>query len=242
MVAVAIAPAGVPPAYPRELARDVTLRDGRHVHVRPVVPEDGDAIRGELEHTDAETLRRRFLGGAPPLADVDRFVTVDYRRRLVLLAVSDEGTGAALAQYDPTSREGVAEAAIVVHPEWRHAGLGAALLAILARAAVQRGYHAFAATFLSDNNAVWELLRASGARFTSSTQQGVSEVVIELGETVASRPSRAVLPASRRQSGAERSFDRGEERDRGVAEAAQHSTCRQPAVDDRDSTRQPGQS
>jgi GNAT superfamily N-acetyltransferase len=54
------------------------------------------------------------------------------------------------------------ELAIVVRRDWRRARLGRAMLACLTRAAIDRGYDTFAATFLADNHAVWRLLRRSG--------------------------------------------------------------------------------
>jgi hypothetical protein len=52
--------------YPVELEEDVVLDDGRQVHVRPIRPDDLEDLVAAIQHADADTLRRRFLGGGAP--------------------------------------------------------------------------------------------------------------------------------------------------------------------------------
>lgn len=77
-----------PQPYPAEYERDAVLADGRTVHMRPVLPTDVDCLAEALERADAETIRRRFLGGGPPRtpAALRRLVTVDFVRRFALAA------------------------------------------------------------------------------------------------------------------------------------------------------------
>ena len=57
--------AGLPPGYPRECEQEVTLRDGRRVLIRPILPSDAPELGEAIKTADPDTLRRRFLG-APP--------------------------------------------------------------------------------------------------------------------------------------------------------------------------------
>ena len=59
--------ADLPPGYPQEYQRLVTLRDGRSVLIRPIQPGDAPALAEAIESSDADTIRRRFLGGHPQI-------------------------------------------------------------------------------------------------------------------------------------------------------------------------------
>jgi hypothetical protein len=45
----------------------VTLRDGRSVLIRPVQPSDAPALAEAIQSADADTIRRRYLGGHPQI-------------------------------------------------------------------------------------------------------------------------------------------------------------------------------
>src|ERR1039457_949990 len=79
----------LPPGYPQEYVRLVTLRDGRSVLIRPILPSDAPVLAEAIESADADTIRRRFLGGRPQVTPglLDYLTTVDYTSRLALLAV-----------------------------------------------------------------------------------------------------------------------------------------------------------
>ncbi|HET7654259.1 MAG TPA: GNAT family N-acetyltransferase [Acidimicrobiales bacterium] len=171
---------------------DLTLRDGRTVVVRPIEPTDLAALKDAIAHADEDTLRRRFLGGAPPRSEarLAHLVDVDQHERVALVAEcataagAGTATGVAVARYEPTDEPGVAEPAIVVAPEWRHAGLGTALLVELGRIAIANGYHAFRAAYLADNTDVERLVRASGLTVERRIADGVTDVVLTLPGTL----------------------------------------------------------
>jgi GNAT superfamily N-acetyltransferase len=169
----------------------LTLRDGRTVVVRPIERADLDALKDAIAHADEDTLRRRFLGGAPPRSQerLAHLVDVDQHERVALVAECTDAagapaTGVAVARYEPTGEPGVAEPAIVVAPEWRHAGLGTALLVELGRLAIANGYHAFRAAYLADNADVEALVRASGLPVERRIADGVTDVVLTLPGTL----------------------------------------------------------
>jgi GNAT superfamily N-acetyltransferase len=147
-----------------------------------------------MAEADEGTLRNRFLGWIPEPSDelVDHLTHVDYGRRLALVAFSPESKGVAIARYEGKPGEDVAEAAVVVDPEWRRVGLGIQLLGLLGRAALQNGIRRFWAAFLGENLAVEGLLRANGLPHTTSVSAGVVEVTVELS------PIPGVTPPSER--------------------------------------------
>jgi RimJ/RimL family protein N-acetyltransferase len=77
----------------------------------------------------------------------------------------------AVARYEPAG-EGIAEIAIAVKPEWRHAGLATRLIMLLAKAAAERGVHTFTASYQAENRPVAALVEDAG---------GLSALVIESG-------------------------------------------------------------
>jgi RimJ/RimL family protein N-acetyltransferase len=173
-------PPSVPPGYPRKYERELTLRDGRRVFIRPLVPADGPQLAAAMQAADPETLRRRFLGGSPHVtpALLARLTTLDYAHRFALAAAADvTGRGVGIARYEPVG-DGVAEIAVVVDPAWRRVGLATALVELLAEAALDRGVHTFDATYLAQNRPVAALLARVGGQ--QLIRQGIAEAAVAL--------------------------------------------------------------
>ena len=153
---------GLPDGYPFDYEREISLRDGRIIHVRPVVPGDAVILAQEMEEADRETLYNRFFN---PTINIDskrlRHLTeLDYSDRFALAAFSG-GKGVAIARFEP-SGEGSAEVAVVVKPRWRSAGLATALFGLLEEAAIERGIGEFEALYLPSNNAIERVLEKRG--------------------------------------------------------------------------------
>ena len=173
---------GLPPGYPREYEQEVTLRDGRRVLIRPILPSDAPELGEAIKTADADTLHRRFLGAPPRVtpALLAHLTVVDYVRRFALVAIETvTGRGAAVARYE-SAGEGVAEIAVAVRPAWRRAGLGTALILSLARAAAERGIHAFSASYLADNRPVAALVEDADGLGRQVIKQGIAEFSLAL--------------------------------------------------------------
>lgn len=192
-------PAYRPPGYPRQYQREVTLRDGRQVFIRPILPSDAPELAEAIKTADSDTLRRRFLGGAPSVtpALLAHLTTVDYVRRFALVAI-DPGTqrGVAIARYEQTG-DGVAEIAVVVTPAWRRIGLATVLILFLAKAAVERGIHTFSAFYLAENRPIAALVEDAGALGRQVIEHGIAEFSLALDDDHAG-PARAEQADGRR--------------------------------------------
>lgn len=174
----------LPSGYPQEFVRRLTMRDGREVVIRPILPTDATELAEAIRTADAETLHRRFMTGAPTItpALLQRLTTIDYVRRFALVALAgDSGRGIAVARYEPLPEDGVAEIAVAVDPAWRRIGVASTLLETLAEAALHRGVHAFSVYYLADNRDVATLMHEAGARH-QLIEQGVAEGRIPLDE------------------------------------------------------------
>ncbi len=170
----------VPDGYPRDLEARLTLADGREVFVRPIVPADTEALRVAVENADPQTIHDRFLGGRAPTdrRTLHHLTTLDYVHRLALAAFGPDGTGVAIARYEGKAGSDLAEAAVVVDPEWRRVGLASGLLRMLADAALARGVRRFSVTSYADNADVHDILSRSGlSRIRSGTGEVVDDIV-----------------------------------------------------------------
>jgi RimJ/RimL family protein N-acetyltransferase len=176
------APADVPQGYPSEYERRLRLLDRRMVAIRPVVPADAGELATAILTADPDTLRRRFLGGPPPVtrALVVRLTTVDYVHRFALAAADvHTGRGVAIARYEATG-EGVAEIAVAVDPTWRRIGLATAMVELLAQAALDHGIHTFTASYFAASRPVAALLALTGGADRLLIRQGIGEAAVEL--------------------------------------------------------------
>jgi len=175
--------ADLPPGYPREYRRLVTLRDGRKILIRPVLPSDAPALAESIASADADTIHRRFLGGRPQVTPelLEFLTTVDYTSRFALVAVEPGSQrGVAIARYEPAGQDGAADVAIAVIPGWRGAGLAGELLHVLAQAASDRGIHTFTGMHLADNSPVAALITAADEPAHQVTSRGITEFSVPL--------------------------------------------------------------
>jgi len=182
-----------PAPYPRELERTVTLRDGAAVRVRPIRSDDAERLIALYERFSHHTAYHRFftvMRRLPP--DWARLLaTVDYRRRLALVAEHDTPRGVELvgvARYEPTEREDTAEVAFALEDAWQNRGLGTMLFTDLLAAAEARGIRRFVAFVLADNRRMLDMVTRFGDVERRSIAQGVVEIVFTRRRAAPSAP------------------------------------------------------
>lgn len=175
-------PVGRPEGYPGELETDALLGDGRHVHIRPILPSDRPALAAAIASADAETLRLRFLGWRPVLDDATfrHLVEVDYQWRLALVAFDSADRGIGIARYEGRPGQDVAEIAVAIDPDWRRVGLGFRLLKMLGEAAATRGIRRLVALYFAGNHDVEGLVQSCGLPYRSLVSRGVVEAQLDL--------------------------------------------------------------
>lgn len=181
--------------YPRDLERLVTLRDGVRVQLRPIRPEDQARLIELYDRLSRHSAYQRFftvMRRLPP--DWAKLLaTVDYRRRLALVAEHEGPHGPELlgvGRYEPTDREDTAEVAFVVQDGWQNRGLGTILFQSVLEAAVARGIRRFVAYVLADNLRMHDLIRRFADIEQRKIEQGVVEIVFtpRPGTTDSPRP------------------------------------------------------
>jgi RimJ/RimL family protein N-acetyltransferase len=170
-----------PGEYPKELERTASLKDGTHVRIRPVRPEDEPRLVALHSRLSRDSRYHRFFGEMERLPPdwAHFFANVDYHRRLALVAERVPRGGGVLigvGRYDFSEKEGAAEVAFVVEDPWQDKGLGTILLKDLVCAAAARGIRRLRAYVLADNERMLRLL----ARHTHILEQKTERGVVDL--------------------------------------------------------------
>jgi GNAT superfamily N-acetyltransferase len=131
--------------------------DGQTIHVRPIRPDDEDMIRELFYSYSEETVVHRFFHNiqAMPHKELQKYITLDYRRDMILVAVAPRGEEGemivAVGRYHVDPASGAAEVAFSMRDDWQHKGLGTHLFNELIEIARRRGVTTFLAIVMPDN-------------------------------------------------------------------------------------------
>lgn len=118
--------------YPEEFIRQVRMRDGTEIILRPIRPEDEPAWMELLGSCSQETIYSRFryffFWQSHDVAS--RYCYIDYDREMAIVAEKQEGDrrrllGIGRLTADPS--RSVAEYAVLVQDDWQNRGLGGLL-------------------------------------------------------------------------------------------------------------------
>jgi acyl-CoA hydrolase/RimJ/RimL family protein N-acetyltransferase len=170
-------------AYPVAEERDVPLRDGREVRVRPTRTGDTRAMQELFYRLSEDDVRTRFFQKLTSLTDTaaQHLCSVDYEQEMAFAAVvgppeRERIVGTSCYYLNPAT--GLAEASYLVDPEWQGVGLGSALHARLVEYAVERGVLGLRADVLVGNASMMRVFERAGHDLTVTTDAGVHDVTM----------------------------------------------------------------
>jgi nucleotide-binding universal stress UspA family protein len=169
----------------------VELADGARVRIRPIAPEDRDALAAGFERLSPESRYRRFFAPVARLREreLDYLTVVDHHDHEALVAVDEAtGEGIAVARFVRTEPD-VAEPAVVVADDWQGRGLAGHLLDALVERAREEGVRRFVAPVLAHNAAAIRLLERLG---DTSVEHVGREVQLSIALPEPGRPSVAL--------------------------------------------------
>ncbi|MCI9887798.1 GNAT family N-acetyltransferase [Micrococcales bacterium 31B] len=171
------------PRYPSQWEADVALRDGAAAHVRPIRPDDKDALQAFHKRQSAESIYLRFFAPLRELSkrDLSRFTEVDFVER-VALVVTIEDDIIAVGRYDALG-DGDAEVAFNVSDQHQGRGLGSVLLEHLADVARESGIRRFVAEVLPQNRKMITVFTEAGYHVKQGYDDGVVNVEFDIHPT-----------------------------------------------------------
>lgn len=164
---------------PVEWTTDLVTRSGTKLHVRPVVPDDDEALAGFFRNVSPEDLRFRFLSAIREVGRerIAAMTQIDYRRTMHFLAFNEDGLliASAMLASDPDHRR--AELAVSVHAGYKNRGVSWTLVEHVMRYAKAEGLEVIESVESRDNRAALALERDAG--FTVVPGSGsTSEVTV----------------------------------------------------------------
>jgi RimJ/RimL family protein N-acetyltransferase len=186
------------PADALHQTHDLTLRDGRVVHVRAIRADDTMRLQAFHAHLSMESIIWRFFRSVPRLSDEQarQFTQVDYVDRMALVATRGENAAGeilAVVRYDRRAGAREAEVAFVVADAWQGQGIATALLHQLAAYARAHGVARFVALTMGTNVRMLEVLHNCG--FPCRTRYDGGDILTTLDITAPpSVPPRAPAP------------------------------------------------
>jgi acetyltransferase len=152
--------------YPVKYVRNVSLRDGTEVLIRPIRPEDAELEREFILGLSDETSFYRFFAvpHEPSPEMIRELCNIDYDKQMALVAETRHGQRKLFAGVGRImeSTENRAEMAIVVGDYFQGKGLANQLVAMLLDFARERKFASVYALILPENTPMINLSRKLG--------------------------------------------------------------------------------
>ncbi len=174
-------------AYPEELERYDTLRDGTEIFFRPVKPTDEAALSEMLYSLSQTSIRTRYMTQTMtfPHRDVQQLTNIDYLQNLSVVGTVPGVSGeqiVAIAQYFLDPKTEAAEVAFIVQDVWQQKGMGTLLLDYLTQIAKQRGVKQFYAKVLPVNKPMLAIFHNSGYEVKTEFDGDVYSIKYDLAK------------------------------------------------------------
>ena len=162
---------------PQPFVRDVILRDGSTMRLRPPEAADGPALEAFFARLSERSRYLRFHG-IPPSGPrlVQPFLEPDFVDRGALVglqAVDGAERIVALASYARLRDHAVAEAAFAVADELHGHGVGTRLLEQLAEIAAGTGVERFVAEVMPENRGMLRMFEDAGFHTRRHLEGGI---------------------------------------------------------------------
>ena len=153
--------------YPAHLIKQVTLRDGAALTIRPIRPADRDQEKAFVRKLSDYSRYYRFMQPIRELtpAMLEHFTHPDYDREMALIALfthdgKEEEIGVARYVKYPDGRQ--CEFALAIADEWQGKGVGTALMLELISIARSGGLEAMEGFVLTTNQPMLKLTKFLG--------------------------------------------------------------------------------
>jgi acyl-CoA hydrolase/GNAT superfamily N-acetyltransferase len=164
--------------------RSFTLKNGKTLELRPLLPSDEFAYRNFFYSLQEKTIYMRFFYKMRTFTHEvaqKQWASLDYRHNISIVGLVQKGGHKEILAIGSYARESEerAEVAFVVREDFQGQGIGSYLLELLETIAIQNGYKGFCATVLRENAS---MLRVFKNRYPNAkvTFSGGSEVLVDM--------------------------------------------------------------
>jgi acetyltransferase len=151
--------------YPSQWQRQIEIKGGWRVFVRPIRPEDEPLIHEFLRHVTSHDLRLRFFAAMKEFSHefIARLTQLDYARAMAFVAF-DEATGelVGVVRIHSDSIYESGEYAILLRSDLKGRGLGWALMQLIIEYARSEGLKAISGDVLAENTVMLDMCRSLG--------------------------------------------------------------------------------
>lgn len=170
--------------YPEYWEADVVLRDGGTAHLRPISPEDADALQAFHTAQSETSIYMRFFTFKSRLSskELRRFTEVDHTNR-VAFVITIGGEIVGVGRYDRLDDPTEAEVAFNISDVQQGRGIGSILLEHLAAAARENGIRRFTAEVLPENRKMLRVFADAGYELARKFDDGVVSVEFNIDPT-----------------------------------------------------------
>lgn len=180
--------------YPADLVREVTLRNGTHVILRPIRPEDAEMEQAFVKSLSDDTRYFRFMDALRelPRSMLVRFTQLDYEREIALVAITQQDDAPAqigVVRYAANPDGESCEFALVIGDEWQRHGLGQIMMEYLMEIAARRGLKVMEGEVLGSNSGMLHLMTRLGFAIRTSPEDPSIRAVSRSLEAVSSPDS-----------------------------------------------------
>jgi len=159
--------------YPWQWVRNITIKNNIAVQLRPIRPDDAQAISTLVREMSAESRYFRFMHAINELSPqmVAQFTKLDYDRQMAIVATDDQQAVIGVSRYIISSNRLVGEFAISVSDSWKGLGLASALMRLLIEHAKAQGLEKLRGDVLRNNKPMQGLMKSLGFYFKHSTDE-----------------------------------------------------------------------
>jgi acyl-CoA hydrolase/GNAT superfamily N-acetyltransferase len=170
-------------AYPIEEEREMTMKNGSRIMIRPTKASDVEMLQNLFYHMSKQDIYTRFFTRLQslPVSKAQHFCNVDFETAMAFIAVTgvrenEQIVGSSMYVMDHATN--LAEVAFMIRPEWQSVGLGRALQGRLAEYARSKGLRGFTAQILTENDKMIKLIKQVSDKIETKCDAGVLEVTV----------------------------------------------------------------
>ncbi|WP_105169049.1 bifunctional acetate--CoA ligase family protein/GNAT family N-acetyltransferase [Pseudoalteromonas sp. T1lg23B] len=163
--------------YPKDLVKNVSLKNGETAILRPIKPEDERAHQEFDQSLTKEDRYRRFFGELPQFnhEQLAKMTQIDYDREMAFIVTqayksSYRTLGVSRILIEPDNSS--AEFAVVVRSQSKGLGLGRILMSAIIDYAAKQGIKTLSGITLPENSGMIELSRKLGFTITRDFEEG----------------------------------------------------------------------